>query len=85
MCINVLPASVSVRVLNPLQTVMSCAMWVLGIEPRSSRRSASALFFFYYVFSSITFPMLSQNSPTPPPPPTALPTHSHFLALSQCS
>jgi hypothetical protein len=34
--------------------------------------------FFYYVFSSITFPMLSQNSPITPPP-TSLHTHSHFF------
>jgi hypothetical protein len=27
------------------------------------------LSFFYYIFSSITFPMLSQNSPIPSPPP----------------
>jgi hypothetical protein len=42
----------------------------------------SMIFFFYYVFSSITFPMLSQESPTPSPHPTPLPTHSHFLALA---
>jgi hypothetical protein len=67
---------------------------VLGTEPRSSARAASAVnhaaispesFLIFLINIFITyFPQLHfqcypKSPPYPPPPPTSLPTHSHFV------
>jgi hypothetical protein len=61
-------------------------MWLLGIELRTSGRTASALFFFFFPFfirylAHLHFQCYTKRPPHPPTP-TPLPTHSPPLALA---